>query len=239
MWSRSTLNLFFTHSLAKALTALPVGCGSSGFLLQTIRTLAAVICLAALAQAVSAQVQMWTIDSNLSQVRIQVGKEGLFSFAGHTHEVIAPAVAGEIRLDRQQPQAAEIRLEFDASALKVTGEGEPAEDVPEVQRTMLGEKVLDARRYPKIVFRSRRVDIRSREDPQIRLRVSGDLTLHGVTRPIEVPVDVKQSATNLTAVGRFTIKQTDFGIQPVSAGLGTVKVKDELTVQVMLAAKQQ
>jgi hypothetical protein len=38
-------------------------------------------------------------------------------------------------------------------------------------------------------------------------------------------------------VGTATIKQKDFGIQPVSAGGGTVKVKDELTIDFSIKTK--
>ena len=34
-----------------------------------------------------------------SSVRIHVGKSGAFSFAGHKHEVVAPAVSGEVIAD--------------------------------------------------------------------------------------------------------------------------------------------
>jgi hypothetical protein len=40
----------------------------------------------------------------------------------------------------------------------------------------------------------------------------------------------------LTATGRFAIRQTDFGIKPISVG-GVVKVKDELTIIFTIVAK--
>jgi polyisoprenoid-binding protein YceI len=70
----------------------------------------------------------------------------------------------------------------------------------------------------------------------VRLRVVGDLTLHGVSRQIESPVDVNLSADRLTATGTLAVSQTQFGIKPVSAGLGTVKVKDEVTVSYTFTA---
>jgi len=199
-------------------------------------TLIALICLGCFPVESSAQVEVWAIAPEVSRVQIDVGRAGLLSFAGHTHEVIAPALSGDVRLDPRQLERAEVTLTFDAAALKVTGEGEPAKDVPEVQRVMVSEKVLDVGKYPTIVFRSRQVAVRSREGSKARLQLVGDLTLHGVMRRVEVPVDIGLAATDLTATGRFTIKQTDFNIQPVSAGLGTVKVKDEVSVQFTLVA---
>ena len=156
--------------------------------------LALAVCVSGLARWSAADVQVWTVVPQSSDVRIQVGKSGLLSVAGHTHEVIAPAVSGTIRFDRQRPERAQIDLTFDASRLRVTGKGEPAGDVPQVQQTMVSDKVLDVGKYPTIVFRSRQIEVRTRDADQMRLRVAGDLTLHGVTRPIEGPVDVKLTA---------------------------------------------
>ena len=38
--------------------------------------------------------------------------------------------------------------------------------------------------------------------------------------------------------GKFTIKQTDFGIKPVSVG-GVVKVKDELAISFTIVARER
>jgi polyisoprenoid-binding protein YceI len=105
-----------------------------------------------------------------------------------------------------------------------------------VQETMLSENVLDVAKYPTIAFRSRQIAVENRAGNHVRLRVVGDLTLHGVSRQIESPVDVNLSADRLTATGTLAVSQTQFGIKPVSAGLGTVKVKDEVTVSYTFTA---
>src|SRR5438045_2592422 len=150
--------------------------------------LALAVCVSGLARWSAADVQVWTVVPQSSDVRIQVGKSGLLSVAGHTHEVIAPAVSGTIRFDRQRPEQAQIDLTFDASRLRVTGKGEPAGDVPQVQQTMVSDKVLDVGKYPTIVFRSRQIEVRTRDADRMRLRVAGDLTLHAVTRPVAWPL---------------------------------------------------
>ena len=205
--------------------------------LRTSR-LALAVCVSGLARWSAADVQVWTVVPQSSDVRIQVGKSGLLSVAGHTHEVIAPAVSGTIRFDRQRPEQAEIDLTFDASRLKVTGKGEPAGDVPQVQQTMVSDKVLDVGKYPTIVFRSRQIEVRTRGADQMRLQVAGDLSLHGVTRPIEGPVDVNLTGNRLVGTGSVNIKQTNFGIQPITAGLGAVKVKDEVSVTFTFTAER-
>ena len=66
--------------------------------------------LCALAATSAAQEQVWSIAPESSQVRIDVGKSGLFSAAGHTHEVIAPAVSGRVRFDPNKLAEADISL---------------------------------------------------------------------------------------------------------------------------------
>jgi polyisoprenoid-binding protein YceI len=197
-----------------------------------------VLGVCALPYSTAADQGVWTIQSTGSEVRIQVQRGGLFGAAGHNHEVVTTAVTGMVRMDPQRIEQAAIELTFDASALQVSGKGEPPADVPKVQQTMVSDKVLDVAKYPTIAFRSRKIAVETRSDSQARLRVVGDLTLHGVTRPVEGPVDVDLSADRLVATGTVVVRQTHFGIEPVSAGLGTVKVKDELTVRYRFTARR-
>ena len=44
--------------------------------------------------------------------------------------------------------------------------------------------------------------------------------------------------TRLTATGKFVIKQTDYGITPISVG-GVVKVKNELNITFTVAARER
>ncbi len=179
------------------------------------------------------------IDGARSRVVINVGKAGLLGVAGHAHEVMAPAVKGTVELDRTDWQRSTVRIEFDAAAMKVTGKDEPAADVAEVQRVMLSEKVLDVRRFPSIVFTSRRLTVTSRTPASADIAIDGDLRLHGVTRPATVRATARLGADGvLTAHGSFSIRQTDFGIQPVTAGGGTVRVRDEVAVVFDLATRQ-
>jgi polyisoprenoid-binding protein YceI len=58
------------------------------------------------------------------------------------------------------------------------------------------------------------------------LTVRGQLSLHGHTRPVVVKVSGQQGHYK----GSTSLKQTDFGITPISIAGGTVKVKDEITI---------
>jgi polyisoprenoid-binding protein YceI len=175
------------------------------------------------------------IDPARSRASIAVGKAGAFSFAGHTHEVAIPAVNGTVMVEPDAVEHSTVRLEIDAASLKVTGKGDPPKDVPEIQRVMLSDKVLDVDRYPKILFESTGVTVERRTGTTLDLNIAGTLTLHQVARPIRVPVHADLEADTLTASGRFQVKQTDHGIKPVSVG-GVVNVKDALDISFTIVA---
>jgi polyisoprenoid-binding protein YceI len=195
------------------------------------------VCVAVGAIVRGAAARPYTIDASQSNATIEVGKSGAFSFAaGHTHEVLAPKMTGTIAVDVDDPVHSNIRMTVDASALKVTGKGEPAGDVPKVQETMAGMQVLDVQRYPTIAFESTSVALKTHTDATLDVMVTGELTIRGVAHEITVPVSVKMEGRTLTATGRFSVKQTEYGIKPVSVG-GVVSVKDTVNISFTIVGR--
>jgi polyisoprenoid-binding protein YceI len=179
----------------------------------------------------------FNVEPEQSRALIDVGKSGAFSFAGHTHEVEAPVASGVVRLDTDDPSHNTVRLEFNAAAMRVTGKGESADDVPKVTQTMLSEMVLDVRRYPTITFESTSVTAKG-SAAALDLSVTGRLTIRGKTQAVTAPVAVKLAGDRLTATGKFVVKQTDYGITPISVG-GVVKVKNELNIAFTIVARER
>jgi polyisoprenoid-binding protein YceI len=172
----------------------------------------------------------YALDPAQSRVEIHVGKTGVFGFAGHEHEVVAKALRGSATFDPDRIAASAVDLTIDAAALRVSGQGEPADDVPKVQEAMLGPTCLDAGRFPTIRFVSTAVAEAGAAGAGGRdLTLQGNLTLHGVTRPLALRVHVEQTGDRLEATGKTTLRQTDFGITPISKA-GVVKVKDEIAI---------
>ena len=94
---------------------------------------------------------------------------------------------------------------------------------------MLGSAVLDSARYPTITFHSTGID----EAGPNRWRVTGDLTLHGVTRTVAVTV----SALSDRYVGSAIVRQRDFDIEPVAVAGGLVKVKNDVRIDFTIASR--
>jgi polyisoprenoid-binding protein YceI len=176
------------------------------------------------------------VDASASRVTIKVGRAGLFKFVGHEHEVSALGFSGEVVADPAQLAGSSVRLAFEAAALRVTGTTDSAEDLPKIQETMSGPRLLDVARFPEARFDSRAVSGRREADGSWAIVVTGELRLRAVARPLTLPMRVELSADTLVATGRAAIRQTDFGLQPVSVG-GVVKVKNELPIDYRIVAR--
>ena len=161
------------------------------------------------------------IDTERSWLKVYVGKEGLFKFAGDEHQVDVPIAAGSFDDEKRS-----IEFTIDAAKMHVL---DPPSRRDKVQSNMLGPQVLDVAKYPTISFRSTGVSITpaNRSEPSNFWNVKGDLTLHGQTHPVSVV------ARNL-GPGRFTgsarLKQSTFGIAPLRVAGGAVRVKDEVDI---------
>jgi len=102
---------------------------------------------------------------------------------------------------------------------------------------MEGPEVLDISRFPSITFRSRSVTGREVSPGRYDVQVTGDLSLHGVSRGMTLPLHVEVQGETLTATGKTVLRQSDFGMKPVSAGGGTVKVKNEIGLDFKIVAR--
>src|SRR5207249_47030 len=69
---------------------------------------------------------------------------------------------------------------------------------------------FDVRTYPKATFVS--TGIKPTTANGMTHEVTGNLTLHGVTKPITVPVKAKSDANGVTLDGTSTLQRLDFNI---------------------------
>ena len=157
-----------------------------------------------------------------SKITIHVHKSGLFSAFGHDHIVTAPMAQGKL-----DTKARTVEIVVAAKQMRVVDTDVSEKDRAEIQATMLGPGVLNSEKFPEIRFQSSHVEEVGAKEGH-RFRVTGSLGLHGATRELTFDVD-----RNIEGQyhGKTKLRQTDFGIQPVSVAGGTVKVKDELEVE--------
>jgi polyisoprenoid-binding protein YceI len=111
--------------------------------------------------------------------------------------------------------------------------------VAKLDEALKGSEFLDAARYPAITFKSTRVE----KTAENRLRITGDLTVHGVSRPVtldakvnkigvfEIPGLIKAQTAGFDAT--TVIKRSDFGVSKYLPA-----VSDEISVRITLDAKQ-
>src|SRR5262249_24683778 len=85
------------------------------------------------------------IDLDRSNITVHVGKAGLFSMAGHEHQVRAPLAEGAL------DDSASPKIHFLVESAKLTVL--PEKDQAPVQADMQ-KKVLDSERFPQIRFES-------------------------------------------------------------------------------------
>jgi polyisoprenoid-binding protein YceI len=178
----------------------------------------------------------YSVDPQRCSLAVHVGKAGLFKFAGHAHEVTGNRCTGEVVADAEELGRSSVALTFETAALQVSEKDEPSGDAPKVQAAMV--KLLEVGRYPEMRFVSSSVSGRVLEPQTFELQVTGELTLHGVTRRITVPVRVVQQGDGLRASGSLRVKQSAFGMDPISVA-GVVKVKDELRIDFEIAAQRR
>jgi polyisoprenoid-binding protein YceI len=179
----------------------------------------------------------YTIVPSESSFRVFVGKSGLFSALAHNHEIGVKSFSGRVVVPAAGAGAGSLEMEVDAPSLDVLDKEPSEEDKKKIFNSMHNE-VLESAKYQKITFKSVSVsDVKQTGNDAYSFVVNGDLSLHGVTKRIAIPVAATVTPQQLRATGKYTFKQTDYGIKPYSAGFGTIKVKDEVVVNFDIVAK--
>jgi len=141
----------------------------------------------------------WSIDTVHSQVGVSV-----WHFDVANLRAKLPGVTGSLEVDAANPLRSTLQVEIDATSV-LTGHPRPEE-------FMRSEPWLDAERFPQITFSG--TGIEARDSGFV---VSGELTLKGVTRQLEIPFDfhgVVSDPWGLRAgfTSQFKVDRRDFGI---------------------------
>src|SRR5262249_47285817 len=179
----------------------------------------------------------YTIVPSESDFWVFAGKTGIFSALAHDHEIGLKRFGGRVVIPQAGAAGGTLEMEVDATSLEVLDKKPSEEDKKKIFDAMHNE-VLESAKHQKITFKSVSVgDVKQTGNDAYSFVVNGDLTLHGVTKRIAIPVAATITPQQLRATGKYTLKQTDYGIKPYSAAGGTIKVKDEVVVNFNIVAK--
>jgi polyisoprenoid-binding protein YceI len=159
---------------------------------------------------------------------IETKREGLLAPVGHDLRLEARRFRVEISADRQSVKATiESSSVAVKSALVRTMERPGALGRIERRRIehKIAQEVLAAPRFPVIEFLCDTLS-----ETATGYTLAGRLSVHGATNTITLHVD--RSGARLRS--RAVVRLSDFGIRPVTAFLGTLRVRDEVSVVVDL-----
>ena len=110
-----------------------------------------------------------------------------------------PRLSGDIVVDPKDLSTAKVTLSIEAGSIE-TGIGLR-------DNHLRSEDFFDVKRFPTITFESVRV-----QGAGQRATVFGRLTLHGVTRDVEVPVELAMTELAVVATGELVVNRGDYGI---------------------------
>lgn len=162
----------------------------------------------------------YTIDTNHSLIEFSAKHMMVTTVKGRFKQF-----SGEVDIDETNPIHSKVEVTIDAASID-TG-AEPRDN------HLRGADFFDVEKYPTITFISKRVEPLGDE----RFRVTGDLTLHGVTR--EIPLEITREGVTKTMQGKqlhafstaFTVNRKDFGLEwNVALESGGWLVSDQIKI---------
>jgi polyisoprenoid-binding protein YceI len=165
---------------------------------------------------------------------VQAFAGGLLSVLGHNPTFAVRGIVGEMSFCPDTLEKASLIMRVDASSLQLTDDISER-DRRQIERNMHVE-VLETSKYPEILYASTKVEVLDRTASPKLVELEGNLTLHGETRLLKFQAKVAVGAM-LRAFGEFSIYQSDYHIQLVSIGGGTLKIVDRLNLKFDIGAR--
>jgi polyisoprenoid-binding protein YceI len=177
----------------------------------------------------------YRIDAGQSKFTVKAFAGGLLSGFAHDHNIAIRDFTGETAFTYVTVSPASLQMTIKAGSLTITDKVSDS-DRQKIQTTMRNE-VLEVEKYPEIILKSTNVVATRTGEGHYDATISGELTLHGVTRSVSIPARLVFNADHMRARGEFSLRQTHYGIKPVSIAAGTIKVKDEVKFSFDIVAR--
>ena len=171
--------------------------------------------------------ERYRIDASQSKFIAHALPGGLLWFKGHEHLVAVREFTGEAQLTSGSITPASLEITAKTGSMVETS-SVFTEQQKQIINKELREIVLEPEKYPEIIFRSTAVAGKTTAENQYELKISGDLMLHGVSRPITIPAQVTVAEKDLRARGEFSVDRRDFKVKATSAVHGLVRVRNKV-----------
>jgi polyisoprenoid-binding protein YceI len=145
----------------------------------------------------------YVVDPNHTQALFTVNHFGFSPYTG-----IFSDVSGTLDLQPAKPAESRLKVSVPVKSLYA-----PSQHLVD---SLKSDKWLDAAQFPEMTFTSTKVTPEGKD----KAKVTGDLTLHGVTKPVTLEVTLVGAGANpmnkKATVGfeaKGTIKRSDFGVK--------------------------
>jgi len=192
-----------------------------GIRVRYLRYLLLTLALAALPAVTAAQAVTWTIDPGHSAATFSVRHMIVANVKG---EFSGPV--GTVTFDPKDLTTLRVEATIDTRTINTRN--------PDRDKDLRGDQFFDVTKYPRMMFKSRSVTV---EGPG-KLKVLGDLTIKGITKPVTLDVEgptaeIKDiwGLRRIGATATTTINRRDFNIvyNSLLEGGGAV-VGDQVTI---------
>ena len=171
-----------------------------------LSTRAAMILMLAVAAPSARAADVFDLDQSHCSIVFSVSHMNM----SYTYGMFRQA-AGRVTLDRENPAGSQFQLTINADSIETNNQARDTH--------LKGPDFFDVGTYPTITFESTTVVLDNRPEQQgIIYQVTGNLTMHGVTRQVTLPIqllgegpgpDRKPHAGFLT---QTELKRSDFGV---------------------------
>ncbi len=154
---------------------------------------------------------------------LEVEKTGLMS--GKKHVFLFERYSGILQLDQANPEKSSIQLDIEARSAVVKDDWVSAKDARKIADYAQME-MMNSAKFPLLKFVSTAIAARGNGVYDVQ----GNLTIRDITKPVLVMVTEKSGVCE----GKATVKLSDYKLKPVSALLGAIGTRNEMTVSFVL-----
>jgi polyisoprenoid-binding protein YceI len=174
----------------------------------------------------------WTIDATSGSLA-----DGSSTYAGYRVEEEVSGFGANTAVGRTQDVSGSMTIEGTTiTALEVTVDMTTLQSDRPQRDEQLRERGLETDRFPTATFTLTRpieVGERPKDGTPVELTAVGDLTLHGVTKPVSVPVQAAIGGDRIQAVASLDVALADYDIEKPT-GFLIVSIADTGTIELHL-----